>query len=303
MGKEPGTSPFRGDASPARRRGTAIVIILSLVIVAVWEFMAVLSRRPYKPFDVRADAFAGIEWSQPGWTIQALPVADDPVEPNILILLLSRTDNNRIPVIVRLVHGYNLVDCMRIKGYTARLLADTRDSQSPVSRPPSPFSSLPAYPAQVWEFASPGGDQTLWVSSMLQSGDFSMTGVDTRDLEFPRVGIPDHPGWSPRGLSRESLRHPVSSLRLYLRARWNSSRSDLLTFLGLRQPAWASEELLTLVALQSAPSSGVAAADVLAAVSEAHQLVFRRLQEWRRMGGGERPSRDARESNEKPSAR
>lgn len=286
MAEKPGSGPVEGAGSPVRRRSTAIVIILSLVVVAIWEILLVRSRRPFRPFELRSEAFAGIRWQDPAWNVRSLPVAPDPVEPNILILVLTRASDDRVPVIVRLVHGYNLVDCMRIKGYTARLLADTRNDQSPVSRPPSPISSLPAYPAQIWEFSAPGGDQSLWVSSMLQSGDFSLTSVDTRDLEFPRVGIPDHPGWQPRGLSRESLRHPVLSLRLYLRSRWNSSRADLLTFLGLRQPAWASEELLTLVALQAMPAPGVSRAEVMTVVTGAHRYVYERLLAWRRQGPG-----------------
>jgi hypothetical protein len=67
-------------------------------------------------------------------------------------------------------------------------------------------------------------------------------------MPFPRIGVPDDPGWKPRGLTLESLRHPVVNFRKYLNLKWNNSRRDLLVFMGLKQPPWASDELLTVVA-------------------------------------------------------
>jgi hypothetical protein len=100
---------------------------------------------------------------------------------------------------------------------------------------------------QVWAVTSQAGDRTIWVTSMLRATDFTLTDVDVRDMAFPRVGTPDAQGWESRGLTLSSLRQPVRNLRIFLRAKWNASRCDVLTFLRLRQPAWASDELLTLV--------------------------------------------------------
>jgi hypothetical protein len=117
---------------------------------------------------------------------------------------------------------------------------------------------------------------------MLRDGDFGETVVDTRSMAFPRIGIPDNPGWFPQGLSWRSLKRPIHNGRLFLRAKWNSSRMDVMTFLGLKQPAWASDDMVTLVA-QGQP--GVArrgrereeAQHILAA----HTALYRQLFVWR----------------------
>jgi hypothetical protein len=60
---------------------------------------------------------------------------------------------------------------------------------------------------------------------------------------------------------------------LYLRSKWNASRSDLLTFLRLRQPAWASDVMLTLVSeYRGEPLAGDAESAAVAHVLEVHRL-------------------------------
>ncbi|MDA0577957.1 MAG: hypothetical protein O3B24_07655, partial [Verrucomicrobia bacterium] len=64
-------------------------------------------------------------------------------------------------------------------------------------------------------------------------------------------------------------------------AKWNASRTDVLTFLGLRQPHWASEELLTLVS--SSVDAAVPAEQEVAvaeAVIAAHSCVHALLETW-----------------------
>jgi hypothetical protein len=99
---------------------------------------------------------------------------------------------------------------------------------------------------------------------MLRAFDFSTTDIDVRSMAFPRVGTPDAPDWNPQGFSLRGLRHPLRNGRLILRARWNASRCDILTFLRLKQPAWASDEVLTLVSAMR--GNGVAEADTAAAI-------------------------------------
>ena len=102
-------------------------------------------------------------------------------------------------------------------------------------------------PMQIWRLREPREPARIWISSMLSAEDFSGTAVDTRDMAFPRVGTPDDLAYRPVGLRWRSFRHPIRNFRMYLRSRWNASRMDLLTFLRLRQPAWASDVLLTMV--------------------------------------------------------
>ncbi len=89
---------------------------------------------------------------------------------------------------------------------------------------------------------------------MLRTANFSATNVDTRDMAFPRIGTPDSPAWQPSGLKWSSFRHPIKNSHDALRAKWNNSRCDLPTFLRLRQPAWASNEMVTLVTEYHGPS-------------------------------------------------
>jgi hypothetical protein len=114
---------------------------------------------------------------------------------------------------------------------------------------------------------------------MLSAGQLTPTGLDTRDVPFPRIGTPDDPRWVPTGLSWRSFRHPVSNLVVTVRHLWNNARCDLLTFLRVRQPAWASDEVLTLVTASSPVSradEGLARGEVLAL----HRAFYVDLRAW-----------------------
>jgi hypothetical protein len=202
------------------------------------------------------------------------------------------------PIFVRLVHGYNMPDCMRIKGYKVELIADRRqraedrgqkaeDSHSSGFRSQhSSFSSA----IQVWRLTSSIGDTAIWITGMLKAGDFSETDVDVRSMAFPHIGIPDDPGWLPHGVTMKSLSHPIRNFRLLLRAKWNNARCNLATFLRLKQPAWADEELLTLVVAspfvainggENSDSTGDGNVSVVAREIEAYGFMLNELQKWR----------------------
>lgn len=264
----------------------AILLVLCVVLVGFWEFMSNRSQRPFSPFALTAQSFTNFTPRVSGWTLSRLTVPDDPVEPHILALLATR-EGAAAPIFIRLVHGYNMVDCMRIKGERVDLLADTRSAIAsadgvaldPISARTKAGALPPGF--QVWRLTSPADRVNVAATAMLRAGDFSRTAVDTRDMLFPRVDVPDNPGWFPQGLTWRSLRHPLRNGRLFLRAKWNASRTDVLTFLGLRQPAWASEELLTLVAASTdttVPREREAA--VTADIVAAHTGVLLELQAW-----------------------
>jgi hypothetical protein len=249
------------------------ILVCCAALMAFWQIMAHWSRRAWEPFELTAADFESFRMESADWRVERKPPGDDPLQPNILVLhmLASREDPSSagpVPVLVRLVHGYNMCDCMRIKGYTVELLADTRKPGAPGR--------------QLWRLTSGAGDVSVWVTRMLRAGDLAGTDVDVRSMAFPRVGTPDDPRWMPEGLTLKSLRHPVRNLRWYFRAKWNNARADWLTFLGLKRPAWASDEMLTLVAASSVASGGAdderaAAQRVLAAQDSVH----RELKRWK----------------------
>jgi hypothetical protein len=310
-----GDSGFKFQVSALRHYLVPALLIACVVVVGFWEFMAQRSARPFRPFDLTGEELTGFAPRSSAWQFRSLPVAaNDPVEPNIVVFEAARGASL---VRVRLVHGYNMPMCMKIKQYqvdlvgeetaeTGGLKPETGDfnpepgtlnpepgTLNPEPRPPNPepgtgnpeprpLNPEPSPFAQVWRLTSSVGDASIWITSILRSGDFRVTGADVRSLAFPRVDVPDDPRWVPRGLTWSSLRHPVAGLRAFLRERWNSSRTDPLTFLRLKQPAWASEELLTYVACSQAPAVTPAnEARVRAEVAEVHALVLADLQRWK----------------------
>ena len=261
---EPVTSAA-GRGAARRRAGPPLVVCTCLLVAGVWMALAHWSQRPFQGFELTAADFAAFRFRDPDWSLrQTVPVMADPAEPNILAFRLQGP-GGRV-VTARLAHGYNMCECMRLRGYTVTLLS----------------ADLGGSGRQVWRLTSQTGHIAIWVTSLLRANGFGPSGVDVRALAFPRVGVPDEPGWSPQGVTAAGLRHPVAGLHAFLRSRWNASRCDWLTFLGLRQPAWASGELLTLVTasdgLSLTPENEVGVAGI---VVDAHAHMQRALQAYR----------------------
>lgn len=261
-----------------RERRVAAVLLLCLLLVAFWEIMARWSRRGFDPFALSAAQFEGFVPRPQLWHSERVPVPFSQTEPNILACRYSLPAAERAPgghapaVLVRLVHGFNMVDCMRLKNYTVELLEDTRDK---------PRAAGASHQRQVWRLTSSTGDSSVWVSSMLRVGDMTETGQDVRSLPFPRMGISTDPNWVPRGMTWHSLRHPWRNFRRMLQHKWNGARHDLLTFLRLRRPVWASEERLTLVsAYQGRPVTPHEEPAVVELVSAVHGDFLAALQQW-----------------------
>lgn len=296
--------------SVARRtdRLIPLVLVACILLVIFWEVMANRSRRPLQPFALTAESFASFSPAAGGWTIRRVPVPDTLTEPNILGFSVKGSGISDSPapregalpfVQIRLVHGYNMCDCMRIKGYKVELLGERNATGKTEKGKKEDRGGR----VQVWRLTSGAADVSIWVTSLLRAGDMSVTDEDVRSMPFPRVGIPDEPGWFPRGVTLKSLRHPVDNLNLFLRAKWNASRCNVATFLRLRTPAWASDEILTLVSSsaelsviseqkKSSPVTGIAISGEEKAVAEqvisVHLLMASCLQTWRKeKGSGE----------------
>lgn len=277
MKKHPSVKGSAGVA-PRRQVLVGVLLLLCLSMVVFWQVMAKRSRRPFDRFQLTASDFVGLDLSGSTWSFESVPVNSDPVEPNILAFLARpkrlglQKEGGVDHVLLRLAHGYNMPECMRIKGYRVELLTDTKVSGG----------STPGR-RQTWRLENEVGDVSIWVSSIVGSHDFAGTDLDVRSLAFPRVGVPDEPGWELKGLSLSSLRHPVRNFRLLLRSRWNSSRCDLATFLRLKRPVWASESLLTLLATShGAPVQPGTEAAVMEAVHAVHAEFHAALRAHRR---------------------
>lgn len=257
-----------------------VILVLCALLVGTWELMARASRRPFRPFDLTAADFRGFQPVLNGYPSRLLPLStNDPAEPNIVALGVLGSDGRS--TLVRLVHGYNMPTCLKIKSYEVTLIRDARAGAG--EAPEAGHGAGVPYPLQVWRVTAPGGDVSVWISTVLRAGDFAALPEDIRDMAFPRVDTPDDPRWVPQGITRESLRHPVSAFKGWMHARWNSSRTDWLTFLRLRQPAWASDERLSFVVRSLAPGVTPAnEADVTRSVLAIHHAALAAFQQWRR---------------------
>jgi len=268
-----------------RQSLVAALLVFCVVLVAFWEIMHNRSRRPFEAFELTNEDFHDFAPAAAGWRVAERPVSTTAIEPNILChQFTSRTNDSA--VVARLVHGYNMQDCMRIKGYEVELVAGLNSKRtSSIEHSTSMANASHSTPyTQTWRLTSPAGDISLWLTTMLRAGDFAPTDVDVRSMAFPRVGTPDDPNWVPRGITLRSLRHPIRNLRRAIRAKWNKSRCDPLTFLGLKQPAWADENLLTLVTAGPPRSDAAAARATAGDAAIVHAHMLRQLQAWRRQG-------------------
>ena len=265
------------------------LLVICMLLVAFWLVAGRFSNKPFKAFDLTGADFAGFTPTVEGMTLRTLPVTvRDEAEPNI-VAYLAECEGSPLGLGFRLVHGYNMPMCMKIKGYRVEEVARLLSSQGAAGIAPNNSTTQqlnnsipPGLPLQIWRVISSTGDTSIWVTTMIRSFDFSVTPVDICSMAFPRVDIPDDPNWVPQGFRLADLAHPLQSGKLYFRARWNASRTDLLTFLRLRQPAWANEELLTYVSRSIAlPVSPENEAMVIRQVLAGHATVLKELQRWR----------------------
>lgn len=241
------------------------------LLVAFWIVASRRHEQPFKPFNLTYADFAGYCPAVTGAHVNSVAwTTHDPAEPNIAAFGVVR-DKPKDPasLLVRLVHGYNMPMCMKIKGYTVEELAR--------------LPGRPVIPVQTWRVTSSAGEVSIWATTMIKSEDFSVTTVAVTSMAFPRVDVPDDPNWVPQGFSKEDLHHPVQSFTAWARARWNASRTDILTFLRLKQPAWASEELVTYVTRSLAPPvTPEREPEMIYQVVMTHTEMLKQLQAWRR---------------------
>lgn len=271
------------------------LLVGGCLLLAVWLVMAERSARPRKGYAFRASDIADFQPEIPGWAIRAKSIdAENPTDPNIMALELLGESASGGPTprfFIRLVHGYNMPMCMKIKYYTVEKIQEhgIRSVLDPklqsafraLSSSTQQLSDLTrALPIQLWRLTSSAGTVSLWVTTMIRAGDFTPTQEDICSMAFPRVETPDDPNWVPRGFRVEDLRHPGEGIQRWWRSRWDGSRWDWLTFLRLRKPVFGSEELLSYVTRSVAPDVTRAnEAAILKDLLTTHAAVLSQLQQ------------------------
>lgn len=209
-----------------------ILVAICLVVAAVWYFLA--SRdvifTPFKLSQKDFNDFDPVIFNEKPERIN-LPVSA--VEPNIVGYLYKGGSLNFQPFIVRLIHGYNMPECMRLKGYTVENIGKKCLNSG--------------LKLEYWKLTSTIADTYLWVTAQLKSSDFSPSDSSTRDMIFPRMSLWDNPSWEPQGFVLSDLKHPFTALKRLVNRKWSNARCNLLVFLKLKKHPWASEEELTLV--------------------------------------------------------
>lgn len=262
-------------------RRVAWLVMACVLLVAVWEGLTINARRAHPPFTITSADFAEFTPAVQGWSAGQLPVGNDPLEPNVLVYRFVAPSVPPAVVQSRLAHGFNMRDCMRLKGYDVHLLEDTRREDGAYDehngRNPPANRTLPV---QVWLLEAPTGDLSIWFSTVLRAGDMGPTHRDMRSIPFPRIGMPMGADWVPEGLRWSSLRHPVRNFRRFLQAKWNNARSDPLVFLGIKRPPWAdpsSFTYLTVAPLLPGEDDYKTAVDRAQAM---HAMFHKQLHEW-----------------------
>ncbi|MBT3296625.1 MAG: hypothetical protein HN919_15450 [Verrucomicrobia bacterium] len=233
------------------KRNLPVILLLTCVIlVSFWQIMAWRARRGFDAFRITAAMLKDFDPHIEGYTLMQALVQPDPLQPNIISYRATpatgRAGLNRT-ILVRLAHGYNMVDCMRIKHFQVEAVGG---DGGPLGDGALPGSGLHR---EVWRLTSAINDQSIWMTSMHNGSDFKPLEMSTTSMAFPKIGTPDDPGWQSKGLSRESFRRPIHNLKRTLRHSWNNARCDLLTFLRLRRPVYASDEILALVSTVAIP--------------------------------------------------
>ena len=276
------------DKKSRRELAVALLLIASALLIAGWEVAARLAARPFDELRLKPSDFFGFKPDTTEWRLRLVHSKTTPTEPTAVayeLRYIKPGAQNSAPLLSRIVHGYNMVDCMRIKGYKVERLIDSR--QTPLFFGAGGATAelkewLNGMPVQVWRLTSSTGKVSIWATTMLRINDFAATATDTRDMAFPRIGSPDDPAWQPTGIKISSFRHPVRNARNAIKARWNASRCDAATFLRLRQPAWASTEMLTFVTEYHGSSvTAETEPGVIGYVLAGHSFMLREFQKFR----------------------
>lgn len=262
------------NAGNRRERWMAAAILCGALLVVCWQLAAWHAKRGFDPMRLSPEDFDAFRPDFAGWEVRQVYAKRTATEPTIVAYEL-RPGRDLAPeggwrILVRLVHGYNMVDCMRIKYYDVELLDQNLDRW--------PDTEV-VMPYQLWRLTHKKRADQVWMSSMLEADGFEGTHVDTRDMAFPRVGTPDDPAYRPTGLSWRSLRHPWRNFRRFIRGQWNASRTDLLTFLRLRRPAWASDVMVTMVSeFRMSGDLAIPEGDQVELLFRGHGLFYEALQ-------------------------
>lgn len=237
--EKPADSP---SVTARRERWVGLVLLACILVVMAWTFAAWRARQPLPPYITQPALFDAFRLEIPGWTSHRTRLPDSPYEANLLV---CRLRSEAYPdVLVRLVHGYNMPNCMRLKGCAVEPL-------------PAPGGRA-GREVQAWQVVSALGDTNLWLTTVVAATNFAPAAIDIRDMPFPGTDFTFADGWHPTGFSLADLRRPFHSLRRFLTAAWHSSQRDPGVMLKWNAPPRPSDEWLVLIV--AAPQGGDPAA-------------------------------------------
>jgi hypothetical protein len=197
-------------------------------VTGLWEFCAFRVSRHENTYALQPDNFSDFRPVIFGTTMN---VASNMIfDPTALPLVSFRMETSSgHQVLSRLVHGYNMHDCMILKHYDVELLSNALETRN----------------SQTWKLISQTGDVSIWVTTILNSDHLTPTSKDVRSMPFPRVSTLDDLGWNMSGIDRQFLSNPVDNTRKMMIRKWSDSRGDPVVFLKLKPPPFGHSELLT----------------------------------------------------------
>ena len=256
MGAEPTKGSKWAQVAPA------VVLAACIGVVAFWEVMSHLSQAPGGPLAHTVAEYAGFDPSVAGRSTTRLEASSDhPSVQGIASFVFAAPEARS--AVVRLVHGYNMPDCMKLKGYTVEEL-EGGDGR------------------QAWRLTSDIDDVSVWVTSIVRADSLLSADVDIRDIAFPRVAAGDDLAWVFKGFSASSMKHPVRNFRKFMNRKWSNARCDVACFLKLKKRPWMSDTVLALVTASRGASVGAAEEQrVVDEVQSLHSAVHKQLVAWR----------------------
>ncbi len=224
--------------SGKRERIISSIFIVVLLLVAVWMIAANRAQSSFGGYDITPEKFAKFSPSLTGWDARNIPAKFTKYSPNLVAYEMcprlsqeSKVGGGRI--VSRLANGYNMVDCMTVKGYKVDLLSNMLNGDGKTGK---------VY-VQTW-LLTRDGIKSVLATSLLRSSDLTTTSADVRSMVYPYAG---KPGDQNLGMHGFSWRHPFVFARNAVRSRWVNSQRDVLAFLRLKKRRWADDKVLTMV--------------------------------------------------------
>ena len=112
-----------------RRYLVPCLLVTCTLLLAFWITASHYNARPFKAFNLTYSDFEGYCPQFAGGLVHPLVVStNDPAEPNIAAYGVAWGESGEgLRAAVRLVHGYNMPMCLKIKGYRVDPIGEALD--------------------------------------------------------------------------------------------------------------------------------------------------------------------------------